>query len=144
MLAAPRRATDIRRLRAFLAGLSGSFRKKRSERALADEIDRQMNIDDNLRARMTPEETRRDALMKLGGARRDSAHWQSASAANPGEDMPAAFLLATTGYFATVRIRLVEGPLFKARMKAAGKASRLLSESFARGDFGSRSPIGRR
>ena len=56
-------------LRAWLALLGDLFGKERRERELADELEShlQMHIDDNLRAGMTPQEARRDALLKLGG-----------------------------------------------------------------------------
>ena len=59
----------MRRLRGFLARLSGSLHRGRSERDLAEEIGShlQMHIDDNLRAGMTSAEARRAALLKLGG-----------------------------------------------------------------------------
>jgi predicted permease len=49
--------------------LGGLFRKRRSERDLADEIDShlQLHIADNLHAGMNPEDARRQALLKLGG-----------------------------------------------------------------------------
>jgi putative ABC transport system permease protein len=45
------------------------FGRRRSEQALADEMEShlQFHIEDNLRAGMTPERARRDALIKLGG-----------------------------------------------------------------------------
>jgi len=59
----------MRRLRALACRLPGLFRKDRHDRELAAEIDShlQLHIDDNLRAGMTPEQARRDALVKLGG-----------------------------------------------------------------------------
>ena len=59
----------MRRLRAWLMRLGGLFDKERRDRELAGELEShlQMHIEDNLWAGMTPEEARRDALMKLGG-----------------------------------------------------------------------------
>jgi putative ABC transport system permease protein len=49
--------------------LGGLFNKERRERELAEELEAhlQMHITDNLRSGMTPEEARRQALIKLGG-----------------------------------------------------------------------------
>ena len=57
------------RLRAWFSRLSGTFGKRRREQELNAELDShlQLHIDDNLRAGMTPELARRDALIKLGG-----------------------------------------------------------------------------
>jgi predicted permease len=59
----------MRTLRAFLIRLGGLFRKERSERELAAEIEShlRMHIEDNLRAGMSAEEAHRNALIKLGG-----------------------------------------------------------------------------
>jgi predicted permease len=59
----------MRRLRAWFLRLGGLFGKERQERELAEELDThiQMHMEDNLRRGMTPEEARRDALIKLGG-----------------------------------------------------------------------------
>ena len=59
----------MKRLRAWMSRLAGLVPSQRRERELADEIEShlQMHVDDNLRAGMTPEEARRDALLKLGG-----------------------------------------------------------------------------
>jgi predicted permease len=59
----------MRVLRAFLARLSGLLNQKPSERDLHDEIESHLHlhIDDNMRAGMTPEQARREALLKLGG-----------------------------------------------------------------------------
>jgi predicted permease len=59
----------MRRLRALFVRLSELFRKRRSERELAAELEShlQLHIEDNLRSGMTPEEARRKALVKLGG-----------------------------------------------------------------------------
>src|SRR5712692_2184814 len=59
----------MRRLRAMLLRLNGLFSRKRREQELAAEMAShlQMHIEDNLRAGMSPEMARREALMKLGG-----------------------------------------------------------------------------
>ncbi len=59
----------MKRLRAWALRLTGIFSKQRREQEFADEIEGhlQMQIDDNLRAGMTPEQARRDAILKLGG-----------------------------------------------------------------------------
>ncbi len=56
-------------LRAWLARLAGLLPSERRERELADEIEAhlQMHTDDNVRAGMTPEDARRDAVLRLGG-----------------------------------------------------------------------------
>jgi predicted permease len=56
-------------LRTWLARLSDLFDKERRDRELAEELEShvQMLIEDNLRAGMTPEEARRQALVELGG-----------------------------------------------------------------------------
>jgi putative ABC transport system permease protein len=59
----------MRRFRAWLVRLGGLFRKERSDADLAVELEShlQMHIEDNVRAGMTPEAARRDALMRLRG-----------------------------------------------------------------------------
>jgi putative ABC transport system permease protein len=59
----------MRRLRAWLLRLGGLFGKERCERELAAEMESHlhMHIEDNLRAGMSPQQARREALMKLGG-----------------------------------------------------------------------------
>jgi len=56
-------------LRRWLLRLGELFRKERRERELAAEMEShlQMHIEDNLRAGMSAEEARRQALIKLGG-----------------------------------------------------------------------------
>ncbi len=55
--------------RAFFIRLAGVFSKQRRDRDFAEELEShlRMHIDDNLKAGMTPEESRRQALIKLGG-----------------------------------------------------------------------------
>lgn len=59
----------MRSLFAFLKRLADFFNKNRRELELAAEMDLhlQLHIEDNLRAGMTPQEARRQALLKLGG-----------------------------------------------------------------------------
>jgi predicted permease len=59
----------MRTLRRWLARLTGVFRKDRRDRDLSEELQNHLalHIEDNLRAGMTPQQARRDALMKLGG-----------------------------------------------------------------------------
>jgi len=59
----------MRQLRAWLLRLGGMFRKDRRDRELAAEIEShlRMHIEDDLRAGISPQEARRNALIKLGG-----------------------------------------------------------------------------
>ena len=59
----------MRHLRAWLLRCAGLFRREQGSRDFADEIEShlQMHIADNLRSGMTPQEARRQALIKLGG-----------------------------------------------------------------------------
>jgi hypothetical protein len=59
----------IRRLRGWLMRLLGLFDRARREREFAEELESHLalHIEDNLRAGMSPEEARRQALIKLGG-----------------------------------------------------------------------------
>jgi len=59
----------MRGLRAFLLRLRGVFGNGAREREMQEELAShvQMHIEDNVRAGMTPEEARRQALLKLGG-----------------------------------------------------------------------------
>jgi putative ABC transport system permease protein len=59
----------MRQVRAWLIRLGGLFGSRRSDDEFAREMEShlQMHIDDNLRSGMTPEEARRNALIKLGG-----------------------------------------------------------------------------
>ena len=59
----------MRRLREWIARFGGLFNKRRKDRELDDEIEShvQMHIEDNLRLGMTPDEARRQAMIKLGG-----------------------------------------------------------------------------
>jgi predicted permease len=59
----------MRALRAWFVRFGGLFGKQRRDRELAAELEShlQMHVDENLCAGVTPEEARRQALMKLGG-----------------------------------------------------------------------------
>ena len=59
----------MRRFRAWLVRLGGMFRKGRSDAELAAELEShvQMHVEESIRAGMTPEAARREALMRLGG-----------------------------------------------------------------------------
>src|SRR5437867_2510938 len=65
----PWRRVLMRRIRAWFLRLSGLFNKERRDREFAEEVESNlpMHIADNLRSGMTPQEARREALMKLGG-----------------------------------------------------------------------------
>ncbi len=56
-------------IRAFIVRLFNLFRKRRQDREFAEEMESHlaMHIEDNLRSGMSPEEARRNALLKLGG-----------------------------------------------------------------------------
>src|SRR5712671_3031491 len=57
-------------IRAWFSRLAGFLHGRNGDRELAAELDAnlQAHIDDNLRAGMTPDEARREALVTLGGA----------------------------------------------------------------------------
>lgn len=59
----------MKRLRGWMVRLGGLFRREQQEQELADEMESHLalHIEDNLRSGMTPEEARRDAILKLGG-----------------------------------------------------------------------------
>src|SRR5687767_11385463 len=59
----------MRRLRELIVRLGGSFNKQRKDQELDAEIEShlQLHIEDNLRSGLTPEEARRQAMIKLGG-----------------------------------------------------------------------------
>jgi putative ABC transport system permease protein len=59
----------MRKLRALVQRFGGLFNRQRKDRELDEEIESHlhMHIEDNLRLGMTPEEARRQALIKLGG-----------------------------------------------------------------------------
>ncbi len=65
----PELGRGVRHIRALLMRLGGLFGKARRDREFGRELEShlQMQMDDNLRAGMTPEETRRQALMRFNG-----------------------------------------------------------------------------
>src|SRR5271165_1893579 len=64
-----RRGAGMKTLRAWTIRLAGLFGKARLEQEMAEELESHlaMHIADNLRAGMTPEQARREAMLKLGG-----------------------------------------------------------------------------
>jgi predicted permease len=69
----------MRRLRAWLLRCAGLFRQEQGSRDFADEIEShlQMHIADNLRSGMTPQEARRQALLKLGGVQQTREQYRN-------------------------------------------------------------------
>src|SRR5216117_565462 len=65
----PEGGIGMRRLRGWIVRLGGLFNKQRKNRELDEEIEShlQLHIEDNLRLGLTPEEARREAMIKLGG-----------------------------------------------------------------------------
>ena len=59
----------LKRLRASFRRSAGLFRKPKHDAEFAAELEShlQLHVEDNLRAGMTPDAARRDALLKLGG-----------------------------------------------------------------------------
>lgn len=59
----------MKALRAWAVRLSGLFSKRRREQEMAEEFESHLalQVADNIRAGMTPEQARRDAVQKLGG-----------------------------------------------------------------------------
>jgi predicted permease len=59
----------VNQLRVWFLRLGGLFNRRLRDHELTEELEShlQMHIDDNLRAGMSPEQARRDALLKLGG-----------------------------------------------------------------------------
>jgi predicted permease len=60
---------NIRQLRAWLLRLAGLFGRDARDRDLAEELEShlRMHIEDNVRAGLSPEEARRQAIIRLGG-----------------------------------------------------------------------------
>jgi predicted permease len=71
----------MRGLRAWLLRLSGMFRKNQHEADLSAELEThvQMHVEDAVRAGMTPEQARREALMKLGGIEQTKENYRERS-----------------------------------------------------------------
>ncbi|HUI40393.1 MAG TPA: ADOP family duplicated permease [Terriglobia bacterium] len=68
----------MRRLRAWVVRLGAVFSRERRDRELTAELEGhlRMQIDDNLRAGMAPEEARRQALIKLGGVEQTKENYR--------------------------------------------------------------------
>ena len=68
----------MKRARGWLLRLGELFRRDRRERELAAEMEShlQLHIDENLRAGMTPNEARRQALIKLGGVEQTKENYR--------------------------------------------------------------------
>jgi predicted permease len=68
----------MRALRAWFVRFGGLFGKQRRDRELAAELEShlQVHIDESLRAGMTPEEARRQALIKLGGVEQTKENYR--------------------------------------------------------------------
>jgi len=68
----------MRKFRALWTRLIGVFHPQRTDDEFAAELEShlQMHIDDNLRAGMTPEQARRDALIRLGGMEQTRQAWR--------------------------------------------------------------------
>ncbi len=68
----------MRPLRAWLARFGGLFGKRRRDRDLAAELEShvQMHTEENLRAGMTPQEARRQALVQLGGVEQTKENYR--------------------------------------------------------------------
>src|SRR6266568_2885166 len=63
-----RKGVVVRTLRSWLVRLSNLFKKDHRECELADEMESnlEMQIEDNIRSGMTPQEARRSARLKFG------------------------------------------------------------------------------
>ena len=68
----------MRAVRAWFHRCFGLFHKRRSDAEFAAELEShlQLHIEDNLRAGMTPEAARRDALLKLGGVEQTKENYR--------------------------------------------------------------------
>jgi predicted permease len=71
----------MRKLRAWVIRVADLFRGGRREAELSAELDShlQMHVEDNVRAGMTPEEARRQALIKLGGLQQAKDKYRGAA-----------------------------------------------------------------
>jgi predicted permease len=79
----------IRQLRAWLVRLAGIFGRDARQRELAEELEShlQMHIEDNIRAGLSPEEARRQALIKLGGVQQTKERFRRQSGVPMLEDL---------------------------------------------------------
>jgi len=71
----------MKRLRVLMMRVAGLFGGSRREQELAEELDShlQMHIDDNLRAGLTPQEARRQAMLRLGGVEKTKQAYRERS-----------------------------------------------------------------
>src|SRR5215469_2394778 len=66
----------VKSVRTWFLRLAGFFRKRDAEVSAELENHMQLHIEDNLRAGMTPDAARRDALMKLGGVEQTKENYR--------------------------------------------------------------------
>ena len=68
----------MRRLQGWMCRLGGLFSQRRHEREFEAELSShlQFHIDENLRANMTPDAARREALIRLGGVESTKERWR--------------------------------------------------------------------
>jgi hypothetical protein len=80
----------MRAVRAFLLRLTGQFDKGRKDREMTEEFEShlQMQIEDNLRAGMSPEQARRKALLKSGGLETSKESCRHSRASAHGDGCP--------------------------------------------------------
>src|SRR5215472_14683686 len=73
-----RRRGHMRKLRAFFLRFWGLSAGKRQDDEFAEELQShlQMHIDDNIRSGMTPDQARREAILKLGGIEQTLQRWR--------------------------------------------------------------------
>jgi hypothetical protein len=69
----------MRRLQGWICRLGGLFSKRSHEREFDAELSShlQFHIDENLRANMTPDAARREALIRLGGVESTKERWRA-------------------------------------------------------------------
>src|SRR5688500_5057866 len=68
----------MRKLRAWLRRLAGTFSPARSSREFAEELEShlQLEIEHNMRSGMTPGDARRRAVLKFGGIEQAKQHYR--------------------------------------------------------------------
>jgi putative ABC transport system permease protein len=73
----PELGRGVRHVRGWMRRLAAVFETGRHEREIRDELEGHllMHIDDNVRAGMTPEAARRDAMIRLGGVEQVKEHY---------------------------------------------------------------------
>ena len=107
----------MRRLRAWMFRLVGFFRTERREQELVAEMEThlQLHIEDNLHSGMTPQQARRDAILKLGGVEQTKQAYRERgtipSLENLIRDLRYALrqLRKTPGFSATVIVTIMLG-----------------------------------